>query len=85
MNNLQETHPFQVSVWVSGNENPQSVLEKGRWQEMARCMSKWRADELAICLSLRWSGVQAAELIEDERGKRFVGYKYLPEEAKHLS
>ncbi|HZU03987.1 MAG TPA: hypothetical protein VFA10_30270 [Ktedonobacteraceae bacterium] len=81
----QETHPFQVSIWIPGNEKPKSIFEKGHWMEMARCITKERAKEVALCLSIRHSqGVQAAELVSDERGTRFVGYKYIPESAKEL-
>jgi hypothetical protein len=83
MNN--ETHPFMVSVWIPGNDNPKSLFERGHWMEMARCTSNMRADEVALCLSLRNPrGVQTAELVSDEHGARFIGYKYIPESAKEL-
>lgn len=83
MNN--ETHPFQVSVWTPGNDNPKSIFERGHWMEMARCMSKMRADEVALSLSIRHPrGVQSAELVSDEHGARWQGYKYIPESAKEL-
>lgn len=75
----QETHPYQVCVWISGNNNPKSIFEHGYWQEMARCITKDRAQEVALCLSLRHpQGVQVAELVSDEDGARFV---FMPEEA----
>jgi hypothetical protein len=84
MNN--ETHPFLVSVWRPGNGNPTSLFEKGHWMEMARCMSKLRAEEVALTLSLRHrQGVEVAELVSDGRGGlRWRGYTYLPEAAKTL-
>lgn len=81
---MNETHPFQVSIWVSGNDNPKSIFERGHWMEYARCTSKFRADEIAFCLSLRHQAVQAAELVSDEHGSRFVGYKFIPESARTL-
>lgn len=80
-----ETHPFQVSIWIPGNNNPKSIFERGYWQEMARCVTKDRAHEVALCLSLRHhDGVQVAELMSDERGARFVGYKFIPESSSQL-
>lgn len=80
-----ETHPFQVTIWLPGNNNQKSLFERGYWMEMARCTSKKRADEVALCLSIRNpQGVQAAELVSDEHGSRFVGYQYIPESAKEL-
>lgn len=76
-----ETHPFQVSIWVPGNNNSKSLFERGVWSEMARCNSRSHADEVALSLSIRHpDGVQIAEWT----GERFVGYKYLPEAAKEL-
>lgn len=81
----QETHPYQVSVWVPGNGLPLSLFEHGYWQEMARCPSKDRANEVALCLSFRYpDGVQVAELVGDGRGARFIGYGYIPESANVL-
>lgn len=83
--NDQGTHPFQVSVWIPGNGKTSSLFEHGYWQEMARCITKDRAEEVALCLALRHpGGVQVAELVSDEHGARFVGYKYLPASARGL-
>lgn len=80
-----ELYSFQVLVWVPGNNKANSLFERGHWQEMARCVTKSRADEVALCLSLRHpAGVQAAQLLTDEAGARFVGYKYIPESAINL-
>lgn len=80
-----ETHPFKVSTWLPGNDNPKSIFERGHWMEMARCTTKSKADEVAGCLSIRNpQGVQIAELVSDEHGARFVGYKFIPESAKEL-
>ena len=85
MADLNETHPFQVLVWIPGNDNPKSLFEHGSWVEQARCMSKSRADEVALCLSIRHpQGVQAAQLVSDEHGARFVGYQFSPESARNL-
>jgi hypothetical protein len=80
-----ETHPFQICVWIPGNGKPKSLFEHGYWQEMARCPTKSRADEVALCLSFRHpDGVQVAELVSDDQGARFVGYKFLPESSREL-
>lgn len=86
MAELNETHPFLVSVWLPGNANPKSLFEKGYWMEMARCMTKHRADEIALCLSLRHSDcVQVAELVSEPRsGWRWQGCKYIPASAREL-
>lgn len=86
MANINETHPFLVSVWIAGNGNSKSLLEKGYWMEEARCKSKQRAEEVAVCLSLRHpKGVQVAELVNDEKGgQRWQGYQYIPESAREL-
>lgn len=81
MANVNETYPFQVSIWDSGNGNPRSLFEKGRWIEYAHCSNKRRAEEVALCLSCRNpQGVQVAEF--DEHRARFVGYKFYPESAR---
>lgn len=80
-----ETHPFQVSIWIPGNSNPKSIFERGYWCEMARCVTPDRANEVALCLSLRYpSGVQVAELTSDDHGARFIGYKFIPESSREL-
>lgn len=86
MADINETHPFLVSTWLPGNDNPRSLFEKGYWMEEARCKSKSRAEEVALCLSLRHpKGVQVAELVRDERGGlRWQAYKYWPESARDL-
>lgn len=85
MDPINETHPFMVSLWVEGNDNPRSVFEKGHWVEWAHCTSRVKADEVALCLSIRNpSGVQAAEMLSDDKGVRFLGYRYLPETAREL-
>lgn len=83
---MSETHTFQVSLWMPGNENPKSIFEKGRWSEYARCRAKYQAEEVGLALSLRWTaGVQVAELEgNEETGARFVGYKFYPESARDL-
>jgi len=78
-----ETHPFQVSVWVPGNDNPKSIFERGHWSEMARCTNKFSAEEVALCLSFRHQdGVRVAELSSD--GRYWRNYKHIPEGAKEL-
>jgi hypothetical protein len=78
-----ETHPFQVSVWVSGNNNSKSLFERGVWSEIARCADKFSAEEVALCLSLRHQdGVRVAELSSD--GRYWRHYKHIPEGAKEL-
>ena len=80
-----ETHPYQVSIWIAGNNKPTSLFERGHWQEMARCSTQSRAEEVALCLSLRHSsGVQVAELVSNEQGARFVGYRFIPESSREL-
>jgi hypothetical protein len=84
MADLNETHTFLVTVWTPGNGKPDALFEKGWWMEMARCSTKMRAEEVAICLSLRHpQGVQVGEMVSDERGTRFVGYKFIPESSKN--
>jgi hypothetical protein len=83
MADINETHPYQVSIWAAGNGKENSLFEKGQWVEQARCRTQLRAEEVALCLSLRHAaGVQIAELTGDERGTRFVGYKFIPESAR---
>lgn len=78
----QETHPYQVSVWIPGNDNPKSIFERSLWVEMARCITDKRAEEIAQLLSLHYSsGVQVAKI--DETGQ-IVGYKYIPDSARNL-
>ena len=85
MAEVNTTHPFQVSLWVEGSANPKSVLEKGRWEEWARCTSRVKADEVAVSLSIRNPlGVQAAEFVGNETSARFVSYQYYPETAREL-
>ena len=85
MAEINETHPFQVLLWVSGIDNPKSILEKGRWVEWARCTSRVKANDVAVCLSIRNpTGVQTAELISHGTSARWVGYKYYPESAREL-
>lgn len=88
MNNddFNDLYCFAVSVWMPGNDNPKSLFAKGHWMEYARCQSRFRADEVATCLSIRHpEGVQAAELTKEANGgKRWIGYKYLPETARNL-
>jgi len=85
MSNINETHPFLVSIWLPGNDNPKSLFEKGHWMEQARCRTQSRAEEVVLCLSLRHSqGVQVAELVSDKNGARWQGYKYIPESAREL-
>jgi hypothetical protein len=85
MSQFNETHPYQVSIWTPGNDNPKSILERGAWVEYARCITKERANEVALSLSIRHpKGVQVAELVRDERGARFVGYKFLPASSSEL-
>lgn len=87
MAELNDTHPFLVSVWTPGNGKPGSLFDKGYWSEMARCGTRLRAEEVAACLSVQHpQGVQVATLIGDERrGLRWHGYKYLPESARTLA
>lgn len=83
--NDQETHPYQVLIWLPGNSNPKSLFEHGTWVEYARCITSERANEVALCLSIRHpSGVQVAELVGNNHGARFVGFKFLPESAHEL-
>jgi len=86
MAEINETHPFLVSTWMPGNDNPKSLFEKGYWMEEARCKSKSRAEEVALCLSFRHpKGIQVAELVSDPRGGlRWQGYKYIPESTRDL-
>lgn len=85
MASLNETHPLAVYIYIRGNNNPKSIFEKGYWREMARCARTSQAEEVALCLSLRNpQGVQLAELVEDQHGARFVGYKFIPESARDL-
>ena len=85
MAQLSETHPYAVYVYIQGNNNPKSIFEKSYWSEMARCRTQLGAEEVGLCLSLHHpNGVQIAELIEDEHGTRFVGYKFIPESARSL-
>jgi hypothetical protein len=80
-----ETHPYQVSVWIPGNNRSNSLFERGSWVEMARCITKGKAEEVALCLSLRHSsGVQVAELISDKHGARFIGFRFIPESSREL-
>lgn len=83
----EETHTYQVSVWLPGTNNPGSLFERGYWVEMCRCVTKSRAEEIARALSHAGhpDGVQVAELVSDEKGVRFAGYLFLPESAKGLS
>jgi hypothetical protein len=75
---------FAVFIWRAGNGRQDSLFEKGYWQEMARCITAHRADEVALCLSLRHpAGVQVARLETDKNGSRFVGYRYYPPEARY--
>lgn len=87
MEEINESHPFLVSTWHPGNNNPQSLFEKGHWLEEARCKSKVKAEEVALCLSLRHpKGVQVAALVSDGKGGlRWHGYRYLPETARSLT
>ena len=80
-----ELYSFQVSLWTPGSNDPQSLFERGHWMEYARCTSKFRAEEVALCLSIRHrNGVQVAELVSDADGMRFVGYQFLSEESRTL-
>lgn len=80
----QETHSYQVSVWTTGNDKPNSIFEKGFWMEMCRCITKNRAEEIALCLSLRHAAVCVSHLVNGEDGARWVPYKFIPETAKGL-
>lgn len=73
-------YPFSVLVWVPGNDNPDSLFERGHWSEIARCRIESQAEEVALCLACRHpSGVQIAE--RRERGQ-LVPVKFLPEMAR---
>src|SRR6266566_8395793 len=73
-----ETHMYQVVVWQPGTPGSM-ILDKASWFEMARCMTEWRAKEVAICLSLRHKYVAVALL--DTSSHRFENYLYYPDEA----
>lgn len=75
-------YPFFVLVWVPGNDNPDSLFERGYWSEIARCQRESQAEEVALCVTCRYpQGVQIAE--RREHG-RLVPVKFLPEVAKSL-
>jgi hypothetical protein len=78
MSQFNETHPYQVSIWLPAN-NPKSIFKHERWVEYARCITKGKANEVAssLYLSFRHTRVQSAELVSDEGGTRFVDYKLL--------
>lgn len=82
MADLNETHPFLVSVWSPGNI---STFEKGYWKEYARCQSISSANEVAESLAIRHpEGIQIANLVMDEYGTRWNSYRYIPDEAWEL-
>jgi hypothetical protein len=57
------------------------VFEYGQWEEQARCSSLPHADEVAICLFMRWpAGVRIAKLVDG----KFVPCKFFPKEAGDL-
>lgn len=71
------SHPFQVVVWQEAS--PGTLLfDKACWIEYARCVTEFRAKEVALCLSLRHKIVAVAKLNED--ATRFVNYLYFPDE-----
>jgi hypothetical protein len=85
-----EAYPFRISIWLPGRAG--SLLDdRGHCMEYARCTTKARAEETALCLILRYqAGIQVSELAQaydlKAQGmvKRFVGYKFYPPEASRL-
>lgn len=75
-----DEYPYQVAVWMPGNNKPGSLLEKGVWVEEARCSACYRAEEIAEALKWRYPhGVRVGELVTDERGRTRI------EELKHYT
>ncbi len=79
---INVTHPFQVSIWIEGNGNPQSLFARGSWLECARCRTRSSADEIVQWLAVRYGSAQVAELLNDECGARFIGCAYYPASAR---
>jgi hypothetical protein len=83
MNDVNETHPFLVSTWVTPKRSGETLtfFERPYWFEMARCQSEMRANEVAECLAIRNRFVQVSRLQHDPiKGSRFVPVRYLPDE-----
>ncbi len=82
MNDINETHPFLVSTWVTPTGNGKALFDRPYWMEMARCQSEMRANEVAECLAIRNRLVQVSRLhVDHTAGSRFVPVRYLPDEA----
>lgn len=77
----KELYEFQIAIWISGNDNPTSMFERGFWREQARSQTQRQAEEVASCLAIRWTkGVRIAK----RQGDMFVPTKFIPESAANI-
>lgn len=74
---MNDTHPYQVVVWQPATSGS-LLFDKPCWVEMARCVTEYKAKEVALCLSIRHKYVAVAQLDQDTH--RFINYLYFPDE-----